>query len=159
MYVRKEIGLNASKILSTKTGIDLKFATCCSCVAICFLSSLRRWILSSHVICSLWRCSYLPLVSLPSSSTPHPTPALNKFQNCLDPPPSFPRSSRLFLHTLTYLAFYTHVGYSSLQEGLFSRLFLYQLQARCSPHTQCSAEGIAFFSGLLSHLASESQLP
>lgn len=125
----------------------------------CFLSSLRRWILSCHVICSLQRCSYLhSLVCLAPQLHPHPS-YLNKFQNYLHPPSSFPSSSRLFLHTLAYLTLYTHVGYSSLQAGLSSGLFLYHLQAVCSLHMQCSAGRIAFSSALLSDLASESQLP
>lgn len=61
-------------------------------------------------------------------------------------------------HTLAYVTLPTHVGCSSLQ-GLSSRLFLYHLQAGCLPHSQCSVGGIVFPSAVLSHPASESQLP
>lgn len=53
----------------------------------CFLSSLRRWILSCHVFCSLQRCSYLH--SLVCLAPQLPTPGLNKFQNYLSTFPIF----------------------------------------------------------------------
>lgn len=153
MYVRKEVGLNASKVLSTKIRTDLKFATCCSRVwpssPSYFPWGDRSHPAMSSVLFPHWSAS-LPKFPPPSS--------LNRFQNCQHRSSSFLSSCRLFLHTLAYLTLYTHVDYSSLQR-LSSGLFLYQLQALCSPHTKCSVGGFAFSSALLSHLASEPQLP
>lgn len=160
MYVRKEIGLNASKVLSTKTRKDLKSATCCCLCVWPSSASYLPWGDGSCPAMSsvLLKVLILSLIGLSSSPTPHPS-SLNKFQNYLHLPSSFPSSSRLFLHTLAYFILYTPVGFSSLQERLSSRLLLYQLQALFTTHTMFSWGEIAFSSALLSYLASESQLP
>lgn len=84
-----------------------------------------------------------------------PAPHVSQYISELSTSPVF--FSRL-QHTLACVTLPTHVGCSSLQ-GLSSRLFLSQLQAGCSPHTQCSVGGIIFPSTVLSHPGSESQLP